>query len=168
MEDLDKLIVAKGFKSCPKSEKSPNLVTLDITNKIKLPKELFYLNCAVSAALHNGINLGCLGTYATKHFHPKPVLSDWVIFIFLSNKLSCQICLRSSFFFGYYKNIRFLCKYSCHHFLATFGKIRTTFCWIFSAISLNLFFKKMEQSRPLFVYFRLLHATHFFDKLMKA
>ena len=128
MEDLDKLIVAKGFKSCPKSEKSPNLVTLDITNKIKLPKELFYLNCAVSAALHNGINLGCLGTYATKHFHPKPVLSDWVIFIFLSNKLSCQICLRSSFFFGYYKNIRFLCKYSCHHFLATFGKIRTTFC----------------------------------------
>ena len=142
MEDLDKLIVAKGFKSCPKSEKSPNLVTLDITNKIKLPKELFYLNSAVSAALHNGINLGCLGTYATKHFHPKPVLSDWVIFIFLSNKLSCQICLRSSFFFGYYKNIRFLCKYSCHHFLATFGKIRTTFCWIFSAISLNLFFLK--------------------------
>ena len=142
MEDLDKLIVAKGFKSCPKSEKSPNLVTLDITNKIKLPKELFYLNSAVSAALHNGINLGCLGTYATKRFHPKPVLSDWVIFIFLSNKLSCQICLRSSFFFGYYKNIRFLCKYSCHHFLATFGKIRTTFCWIFSAISLNLFFLK--------------------------
>ena len=28
MEDLDKLIVAKGFKSCPKSNKSPNLVTL--------------------------------------------------------------------------------------------------------------------------------------------
>ena len=26
--DLDKLIVAKGFKSCPKSNKSPNLVTL--------------------------------------------------------------------------------------------------------------------------------------------
>jgi len=27
--DLDKLIVAKGFKSGPKSNKSPNLVTLD-------------------------------------------------------------------------------------------------------------------------------------------
>ena len=26
--DLGKLIVAKGFKSCPKSNKSPNLVTL--------------------------------------------------------------------------------------------------------------------------------------------
>ena len=26
--DLDKLIVAKGFKNCPKSNKSPNLVTL--------------------------------------------------------------------------------------------------------------------------------------------
>ena len=28
MEDLGKLIVGKGFKSCPKSNKSPNLVTL--------------------------------------------------------------------------------------------------------------------------------------------
>ena len=28
--DLAKLIVAKGFKSCPKSNKSPNLVTLDV------------------------------------------------------------------------------------------------------------------------------------------
>ena len=28
VEDLGKLIVAKGFKSCPKSNKSPNLVTL--------------------------------------------------------------------------------------------------------------------------------------------
>ena len=26
--DLGKLIIAKGFKSCPKSNKSPNLVTL--------------------------------------------------------------------------------------------------------------------------------------------
>ena len=26
--DLSKLIVAKGLKSCPKSDKSPNLVTL--------------------------------------------------------------------------------------------------------------------------------------------
>ena len=26
--DLGKLIVAKGFKECPKSNKSPNLVTL--------------------------------------------------------------------------------------------------------------------------------------------
>ena len=26
--DLGKLIVAKGFKNCPKSNKSPNLVTL--------------------------------------------------------------------------------------------------------------------------------------------
>ena len=28
VENLDKLIVAKGFKSCPKSNKSPNVVTL--------------------------------------------------------------------------------------------------------------------------------------------
>ena len=28
MGDLDKLIAAKGFKSCPKSNNSPNLVTL--------------------------------------------------------------------------------------------------------------------------------------------
>ena len=28
MGDLGKLIVAKGFKNCPKSNKSPNLVTL--------------------------------------------------------------------------------------------------------------------------------------------
>ena len=28
VEDLGKLIVAKGFRSCPKSNKSPNLVTL--------------------------------------------------------------------------------------------------------------------------------------------
>ena len=28
VEDLDKIIVAKGFKSCPKSDKLPNLVTL--------------------------------------------------------------------------------------------------------------------------------------------
>ena len=27
--DLCKLMVAKGFKSCPKSNKSPNLVTLN-------------------------------------------------------------------------------------------------------------------------------------------
>ena len=26
--DLDKIIVAKGFKSCPKSDRLPNLVTL--------------------------------------------------------------------------------------------------------------------------------------------
>ena len=35
--DLGKLIVAKGFKSCPKSNKLPNLVTL-------LPIELFYVS----------------------------------------------------------------------------------------------------------------------------
>ena len=28
VEDLGKLIVAKGLKSCPKCKKSPNLVTL--------------------------------------------------------------------------------------------------------------------------------------------
>ena len=28
VRDLDKLIVAKGFKSCPKPNKSPNLITL--------------------------------------------------------------------------------------------------------------------------------------------
>ena len=33
VEDLGKLIVAKGFKSCPKSNKSPNLVTL-FTNDV--------------------------------------------------------------------------------------------------------------------------------------
>ena len=30
--DLDKLIVAKGFESCPKSNKSPNLVLLTPTS----------------------------------------------------------------------------------------------------------------------------------------
>ena len=30
--DLGKLIVAKGFEKCPKSNKSPNLVTLTIRN----------------------------------------------------------------------------------------------------------------------------------------
>ena len=29
VKDLGKLIVVKGFKSCPKSNKSPNLVTLN-------------------------------------------------------------------------------------------------------------------------------------------
>ena len=29
VRDLDKLIVAKGFKKLPKSNKSPNLVTLN-------------------------------------------------------------------------------------------------------------------------------------------
>ena len=29
MGDLGKLIAAKGFKTCPKSNKSPNLVTLN-------------------------------------------------------------------------------------------------------------------------------------------
>ena len=28
VDDLDKLIVAKCFKSCPKCKKSPNLITL--------------------------------------------------------------------------------------------------------------------------------------------
>ena len=32
MRDLGKLIYAKGFKSCPKFNKSPNLVTLSATN----------------------------------------------------------------------------------------------------------------------------------------
>ena len=31
VRDLGKLIVAKGFKSCPKCKKSPNLVTLLVT-----------------------------------------------------------------------------------------------------------------------------------------
>ena len=31
MGDLGKLIVAKDFKTCPKSNKSPNLVTLPVT-----------------------------------------------------------------------------------------------------------------------------------------
>ena len=34
--DLGKLIVAKGFKSCPKSNKSPDLVTLHTFEKIML------------------------------------------------------------------------------------------------------------------------------------
>ena len=33
MVDLGKLFVAKGFKSCPKSNKSPNLVTLHMSKK---------------------------------------------------------------------------------------------------------------------------------------
>ena len=32
---LGKLIVAKGFKNCPKSNKSPNLVTLSVTQLIE-------------------------------------------------------------------------------------------------------------------------------------
>ena len=32
--DLGKLIVATGFKSCPKSKKSPNLVTLTMPHLI--------------------------------------------------------------------------------------------------------------------------------------
>ena len=32
--DLGKLIVAKGFKGCPKSNKSPNLVTLDLATML--------------------------------------------------------------------------------------------------------------------------------------
>ena len=35
MRDLGKLIVAKGFKSCPNSNKSPNLVTLAWSVDIK-------------------------------------------------------------------------------------------------------------------------------------
>ena len=31
--DLGKFIFAKGFKSCPKCKKSPNLVTLIVTDK---------------------------------------------------------------------------------------------------------------------------------------
>ena len=34
VRDLGKLIVAKGFKSCPKSNKSPNLVTLDVIFRV--------------------------------------------------------------------------------------------------------------------------------------
>ena len=34
VRDLGKLIVAKGFKSCPKSNKLPNLVTLVLLNNI--------------------------------------------------------------------------------------------------------------------------------------
>ena len=33
VEDLGKLIVAKSFKKCPKSNESPNLVTLVGTDK---------------------------------------------------------------------------------------------------------------------------------------
>ena len=32
--DLGKSIVAKGFKRCPKSNKSPDLVTLPLTNDL--------------------------------------------------------------------------------------------------------------------------------------
>ena len=32
--DLDELIVAKGIKSCPKSNKSPNLVTLKVAESL--------------------------------------------------------------------------------------------------------------------------------------
>ena len=36
--DLGKLIVAKGFKSCPKSKKSPDLVTLLAERSLPIPE----------------------------------------------------------------------------------------------------------------------------------
>ena len=36
MGDLGKLIVAKSFKSCPKSKKSSDLVTLAVTQSLHL------------------------------------------------------------------------------------------------------------------------------------
>ena len=36
MGDLGKVIVAKGFKNCPKSNKLPNLVTLDVMSSNEL------------------------------------------------------------------------------------------------------------------------------------
>ena len=51
MEDFDKLIVARGFKSCPKSNKSPNLVTLVV---VLLPctRPIFNLISKKSFSLH--------------------------------------------------------------------------------------------------------------------
>ena len=39
--DLGKLIVAKGIKSCPKSNKSPNLVTLLVSNDVTMQSWIF-------------------------------------------------------------------------------------------------------------------------------
>ena len=39
MIDLGKLIVAKGFKRCPKSNKSPNQVTLIVSYMLKMLAE---------------------------------------------------------------------------------------------------------------------------------
>ena len=39
--NLGKLIFAKGFKTCPKSNKTPNLVTQQVSCDIALAVELF-------------------------------------------------------------------------------------------------------------------------------
>ena len=39
--DLSKLIVAKRFQKSPKVQKSPNLVTLEPTQKLQISKALF-------------------------------------------------------------------------------------------------------------------------------
>ena len=46
MGDLGKLIVAKSFKSCPKSNKSPNLVTLQVMSKVLINQSALFL-CTV-------------------------------------------------------------------------------------------------------------------------
>ena len=43
--DLDKLIVAKGFEKLPKSNKSPNLVTL-VTGHVSHFVEMLFLYCS--------------------------------------------------------------------------------------------------------------------------
>ena len=42
VRNLGKLIVAKGFKSCPKCKKSPNLVTLFPNNNLEQQKATFW------------------------------------------------------------------------------------------------------------------------------
>ena len=56
--DLGKLIVAKGFKSCPKLKKSPDLVTLVIT-RLQVPT--LVVLTSITAILTNN-----LGTFWVK------------------------------------------------------------------------------------------------------
>ena len=61
--DLGKIIVAKGFKTCPKSNKLSNqvtLVTINVRNVDELLKRLKLISVEIS------FNLGVLFTFATK------------------------------------------------------------------------------------------------------
>ena len=55
MEDLDKLIVAKGFKKLPKYNNSPKLVTLDLVLELQLCQFLPLINSE-----RNGTSVGIL------------------------------------------------------------------------------------------------------------
>ena len=64
--DLDKLIVAKGFKSCPKSNKSPNLVTLLIDHHHSETNYLCYL-MTNSSCRNNAVECCRYPNYCINH-----------------------------------------------------------------------------------------------------